>query len=101
MYAGGRRVKDADSSTHAYLLASYGPLLTRQNLADLMPASPNGLCVAIARQRHPRSIARARARRRVGRRIDFEARRVANAIDAEQHTSEAQLSELRVTGAGG
>ena len=93
-------MKDADSNTYEYLLASYGPLLTLQNLADVMHASPNGLRVAIARQRHPFSIALAGARRRMGRRIYFEARRVASAIDAGQHADEIASTGLRVTDAG-
>jgi hypothetical protein len=94
-------VKDADSNTYEYLLASYGPLLTLQNLADVMHASPNGLRVAIARQRHPFSIALAGARRRMGRRVYFEARRVASAIDAGEQGSEIATTGLRAANAGG
>ena len=76
-------MKDAYSNTYEYLLASYGPLLTLQNLAEVMHASPNGLRVALARRRHPFATALADARRRMGRRVYFEARCVASAIDAE------------------
>ena len=69
------------SPTHHYLLARYGPLLTLQHLAEVMHSTPGGLRMAIARKRQPLTRALARTQRRVGRRVYFEARRVAEIID--------------------
>lgn len=69
------------SPIHAYLLAQYGPLLTLEHLAAILHSSPNGLRMALARRRHPLAVALAGARRRLGRRVMFEAGRVAHAID--------------------
>lgn len=69
------------SATHQYLLANYGPLLTFKHLAEVMHVSPNGVRMAIARQRQPLAVALGEARRQLGRRVYFEARVVAEAID--------------------
>lgn len=69
------------SATHQYLLAHYGPLLTFKHLAKLMHVSPNGVRMAIARKRQPLAVALGQARRQLGRRVYFEARVVAEAID--------------------
>ncbi len=69
------------SATHQYLLAHYGPLLTFKHLAEVMHVSPNGVRMAIARKRQPLAVALGRARRQLGRRVYFEARLVADAID--------------------
>jgi len=69
------------SATHQYLLANYGPLLTFKHLADVMHVSPNGVRMAIARKRQPLAVALGQARRQMGRRVYFEARMVAEAID--------------------
>jgi len=69
------------SATHQYLLAHYGPLLTFKHLAEVMHISPNGVRMAIARKRQPLAVALGEARRQLGRRVYFEARMVAEAID--------------------
>ncbi len=69
------------SATYGYLLAQYGPLLTLQHLAEVMHTTPNGVRMALARQRQPLAVALAGARQRLGRRVYFEARRVAAVID--------------------
>ena len=69
------------SSTHQYLLAHYGPLLTLQHLAKVMHSTPNGVRMAITRKRQPFAIALTDARRQFGRRVYFEASRVAEIID--------------------
>ncbi len=69
------------SATYEYLLENYGPLLTLKHLAKVMHATPNGLRMAIVRHRQPLAIALADAKRQVGRRLYFEARVVADAID--------------------
>lgn len=69
------------SATHEYLLTHYGPLLTIQHLAKVMHASPNGLRMAIRRRRHPFAVSLSNAEKRMGRRVYFEARLVADVID--------------------
>ena len=69
------------SATHQYLLAHYGPLLTFKHLAEVMHLSPNGVRMAIVRKRQPLAAALGQARRQLGRRVYFEARVVAEAID--------------------
>ncbi|MBZ0070144.1 MAG: hypothetical protein K8I04_00215 [Gammaproteobacteria bacterium] len=69
------------SATHQYLLPHYGPLLTFKHLAEVMYLSPNGVRMAIARKRQPLAVALGQARRQLGRRVYFEARVVAEAID--------------------
>lgn len=71
----------AISATHEYLLRHYGPLLTIQHLAEVMHSSPNGLCMAIRRQRHPLTVSLSNAQKRMGRCVYFEARLVADVID--------------------
>ena len=71
------------SATHTYLLANYGPLLTLRHLAELLHTTPNGIRMAIARRRQPLTKALAEAKRPLGRRIYFDARRVAAAIDRD------------------
>ena len=65
------------SSTYEYLLTHYGPLLTLKHLAEVMHSTPNGVRMSIARKQQPL----AGARRRLGRRVYFEARLVAETID--------------------
>lgn len=67
-------------ATHQYLLTHYGPLLTLKHLAEIMHSTPGALRMAISRKRQPLTAALAATRRRVGRRIYFEARQVAEII---------------------
>ncbi len=69
------------SSTYEYLLTHYGPLLTLKHLAEVMHSTPNGVRMSIARKQQPLAVALAGARRRLGRRVYFEARLVAETID--------------------
>jgi len=69
------------SATYEYLLKHYGPLLTLKHLAEVMHSTPNGLRMAITRHREPLPAALAEAKHQVGRRLFFEARLVATAID--------------------
>lgn len=74
-------MSDLISPTHQYLLAHYGPLLTLSHLAEVMHSTPGGLRMAIARKHPPFALALAETQRRIGRRVYFEARRVAEIID--------------------
>lgn len=75
---------DPITATHQYLLSNYGPLLTLKHLAEVLHSTPGGLRMAMHRKREPFSCALAGTQRRVGRRIFFEARRVAELIDRNQ-----------------
>jgi hypothetical protein len=76
-------VKEPNLSTYQYLLAHYGPLLTLKHVAEVMHGTPNGIRMAIARRREPFAVALCDARRKLGRRVYFEARRVAEVIDQD------------------
>lgn len=84
---GAHKVDEGISATHSYLLANYGPLLTIRHLADLLHTTPNGIRMAIARKRQPLTKALAEAKRPLGRRVYFDARRVAAAIDRDNGTA--------------
>lgn len=74
---------DASSAdTYRYLLSHYGPLLTLKHLAEVLHSTPNGVRMTLARRREPFSVALSQSRRRLGRRVYFDAARVAKAIDA-------------------
>ena len=81
-------MSDAISATHDYLLKQYGPLLTLKHLAEVMHSTPSGLCMAMSRKKEPFASALAQARRRVGRRLFFEASQVAELIDQKQPLTE-------------
>ena len=72
-----------NSGTYPYLLSQYGPLLTLKHLAEVLHSTPNGVRMTLARRRQPLSMALSRSRRRLGRRVYFDALGVAQAIDAE------------------
>lgn len=74
-------MSEAISATYQYLLSKYGPLLTLKHVADVMHTTPNGVRMAITRQRQPFAAGLADAQRRLGRRVYFEARCVADVID--------------------
>lgn len=80
-HLGAQAVTVPLSATHQYLLAHYGPLLTFKHLAEVLHLSPNGVRMAIVRKRQPLGVALGEARRKLGRRVYFEARMVAEAID--------------------
>jgi hypothetical protein len=80
-------MSDSISATHQYLLTHFGPLLTLSHLAEVLHRSPNGLRMALARKREPFTVALASTRRQVGRRLYFEARRVAEIIDQDREAS--------------
>lgn len=84
------------SFTHQYLLKHYGPLLTLKHIAEVMHTTPNGIRMAISRQRQPFSASLARAQRRLGRRVYFEARRVAQIIDQDPEDTQATPQPLQV-----
>ena len=73
----------SDSGTYPYLLSHYGPLLTLKHLAEVLHSTPNGVRMTLARHRQPLSQALAQSRRRLGRRVNYDAVGVAQAIDAE------------------
>ena len=83
------------SPTHEYLLSHYGPLLTIKHVAEILHTTPNGVRMAIARRNQPFSVALSRARRRFGRRVYFEAQRIAEAIDQtdRKHQPSDQLTD--------
>ncbi len=66
----------SNSGTYSYLLSQYGPLMTLKQLAEV-------LRMTLTRHRQPLSIALSQSRRRLGRRVYFDAFGVAQAIDAE------------------
>ena len=72
-----------NSGTYPYLLSQYGPLLTLKHLAEVLHSTPNGVRMTLARRRQPLSMALSQSRRRLGRRVYFDALGVAQAIDAE------------------
>jgi len=69
------------SATYQYLLSKYGPLLTLNHVAEVMHTTPNGVRMAVTRQRQPFAAGLATAQRRLGRRVYFEARLVAAVVD--------------------
>ncbi len=71
------------SATYQYLLTRYGPMLTLKHLAEVMHSTPNGLRMAMSRKMQPFTVTLAASRRRFGRRVYFEARRVAEIIDQD------------------
>ena len=82
------------SSTYEYLLTHYGPLLTLKHLAEVMHSTPNGVRMSITRKQQPLAVALAGARRRLGRRVYFEARLVAETIDQGLIGKPAQESSV-------
>ena len=80
------------SITYEYLLTHYGPLLTLKHLAEIMHSTPNGIRTAMARKRQPAAIALAEARCRLGRRVYFEARVIADVIDQGLAGTPARMS---------
>ncbi len=87
-------MSDSITATHQYLLTNYGPLLTLKHLAEVLHSTPSGLRMAMHRKREPFTCALAATRRRVGRRIFFEAQRVAELIDLDNDGAQARRSEL-------
>ncbi len=73
-------------ATHQYLLTHYGPLLTLNHLAEVMHSTPGALRMAISRKRQPLTVALAATKRRIGRRVYFEARQVAEIIVQDDET---------------
>lgn len=74
------------NGTYEYLLQHYGPLLTLKHVAELVHSTPNGVRMAISRRNQSFAIGLASAKRRLGRRVYFEARRVADVIDQDLHS---------------
>lgn len=85
-------MNEAISSTHHYLLQRYGPMLTLKHVAEVMHTTPNGIRMAVARWRQPFAVALAGARRKLGRRVYFEARRIAAVIDQGYDKNETSSS---------
>ena len=80
-------MSDSISATHQYLLTHFGPLLTLRHLSEVLNGTPNGLRMAITRKTEPFIVALTGTRRQVGRRLSFEARRVAAIIDQVRDAS--------------
>ncbi len=76
-------MSESISGTYKYLLSHYGPLMTLKHVAEVMHSTPNGVRMSMARRRQPFAEALSGARRQLGRRVYFEARRVAEAIDQD------------------
>lgn len=87
-------MSDSITATHQYLLTNYGPLLTLKHLAEVLHSTPSGLRMAMHRKREPFTCALAGTRRRVGRRIFFEARRVAELIDQDKDGAKTGNNDL-------
>lgn len=77
-------VDDRVSPTHRYLLQHYGPLLTLKHVAEVLHCTPNGLRMAMRRQRDPFGLALAGVGQRVGRRLFFQADQLAEIIDGNR-----------------
>jgi hypothetical protein len=89
------------ASTYQYLLSRYGPLLTLKHLAEVLHSTPNGLRMTLARRREPLSLALSRSRRRLGRRVYFDAALVAKAIaEAGGGASDGQPPSSETEGTG-
>ncbi len=82
-------MSDSISTTHQYLLNHFGPMLTLKHLAEVLHSTPNGLRMAMSRKSEPFTLALAGVQRQVGRRLFFEARKVADIIDQDQDESPA------------
>lgn len=81
-------LQPSSAGTYRYLLSHYGPLLTLKHLAEVLRSTPNGVRMTLTRHRQPLSMALARSRRRLGRRVYFDALGVAQAIDVEANRVE-------------
>ena len=95
-HKGEQFVSDPISATYQYLLTQYGPLLTLKHVAEVLHGTPNGLRMAMNRNKHPFTRLLAGSRRRFGRRVFFEARQVARLIDDERELESG--FEVRVPG---
>ena len=67
----------------------YGPLLTLKHLAEVLHSTPGATRMVIRREQAPLAVALARAERPLGRRLYFDATRVAAVIEGEPVTSTA------------
>lgn len=76
-------MSESISATHQYLLTRYGPMLTLKHLAEVMHSTPSGLRMAMSRKRQPFTVTLAASRRLFGRRVYFEARKIAEIIDQD------------------
>ncbi|MGH8548448.1 MAG: hypothetical protein ACRERU_07575 [Methylococcales bacterium] len=84
------------SGTYEYLLQQYGPLLTLKHVAELMHSTPNGVRMAISRENQAFAVGLSSAKRRLGRRVYFEARRVAEVIDQDIPVNDPSVINLGV-----
>ncbi len=82
------------SGTYEYLLQQYGPLLTLKHVAELVHSTPNGVRMAISRKNQAFAVGLASAKRRLGRRVYFEARRVAEIIDQDLQVKDLSVVNL-------
>ena len=82
------------SGTYEYLLQQYGPLLTLKHVAELVHSTPNGVRMAISRKNQAFAVGLASAKRRLGRRVYFEARRVAEIIDQDIQVNDLSVINL-------
>ena len=89
-------MSESNPPTYQYLLSNYGPLLTLKHLAEVLHSTPNGVRMTIARRRQPFAAALSAARRRLGRRVYFDASRVAKAIDQANVGESSELTPLLV-----
>jgi hypothetical protein len=84
-------------------------LLTLKHLAEVLHSTPNGQRMTLVRRREPLSAALSRSRRRLGRRVYFDAAGVAKAIaeagggtsDGRPPSSETEGTEKVIGGAWG
>lgn len=86
------------SGTYEYLLQQYGPLLTLKHVAELVHSTPNGVRMAISRKNQAFAVGLASAKRRLGRRVYFEARRVAEIIDQDLQGNDSTVIDLELIG---
>ncbi len=71
------------SPTYDYLIKRYGPLMTLAHVTEVLHGSPTSIRMIIARRHGPLAIELGNARRKFGRRVFFDTRRVAEVIDQE------------------
>lgn len=81
------------SGTYQYLLQQYGPLLTLKQIAELLHSTPNGVRMAISRGNQTFAVGLSKTRRHFGRRVYFEARRVAELIDRDAEANDNTVDQ--------
>ena len=88
-------MNEANSPTYDYLLERYGPLMTLAHVTEVLHGTPSGIRMVIARRHGALATALGEARRKFGRRVFFDTRRVAEVIDQEAPASDCSPPATR------